>query len=202
MLHIKAAKVRLFHFRKKWVLVGERRLHHYLHHSVSWVLPVFYWCEQQCEWECVKLSGNTLDGHSHYISLPASVPFRYSGNLCSCLQGLADTTQQAVSRRGSTETEREKKVKKETERQKKERKAKRLGHRGWEREGIKRWEREEIVGGVIFYRSRKRTKAKKTRNEKKGWVSLCLKEKMATEEKQRRMDEMKGADGGERQGEI
>lgn len=53
----------------------------------------------------MTLSGNSRAGFSQCISLPAHVPFQYSGNLCSSREGLADTTQQPVSRRG-TETER------------------------------------------------------------------------------------------------
>lgn len=66
------------------------------------------------------LSGNSRSGFSQCISLPAPVPFQYSGNLCSIREGLADTTQQPVSRRGiQTERmrERDTKIEKERERE-------------------------------------------------------------------------------------
>lgn len=64
----------------------------------------------------MTLSGNSRAGFSQCISLPAPVPFQYSGNLCSSREGLADTTQQPASGRG-TET-RENDTKRERERHK------------------------------------------------------------------------------------
>lgn len=49
---------------------------------------------------CVTFSGNGRAGFSQCFSLPALVPFQYSGNLRSGREGLADTTRQPASGRG------------------------------------------------------------------------------------------------------
>lgn len=87
--------------------------HHYVLHSLCFVLPVLYWYETGWVWAttlaCVTLSGNSGAGFSQCISLPVPIAFQYSGNLRSSWEVLADTTQQPVSGRGTItrETERE-----------------------------------------------------------------------------------------------
>lgn len=59
-------------------------------------------CPTLCTvWVRVTLSGNRRSGFSQCTSLPAPVPFQYSGNLRSSWEGLADTTQQPASGRGA-----------------------------------------------------------------------------------------------------
>lgn len=68
--------------------------HYYIHHCG---LICLVWA---AAWVCVILGGNGQAGFSQCISLPAPVPFQYSGNLRSSREGLADTTQQPADGRG------------------------------------------------------------------------------------------------------
>lgn len=100
----------------------------------------------------MTLSGNSQAGFSQCISLPAHVPFQYSGNLCSSREGLADTTQQPVSRRG-IETE---KMKERTEK-KKERM--RQGTCREIREcGLPEFDRYDAVAAIKFDKDREKVR--------------------------------------------
>lgn len=122
----------------------------------------------------MTLSGNSRAGFSQCISLPAHVPFQYSGNLCSSREGLADTTQQPVSRRGIEPEKTKERTEKQDERMR----------QGTCRErcerGLPEFDRcgavaaiiidkdpEKVRGGFLSWQG-KREKAESTGNQKKG----------------------------------
>lgn len=164
-------------------------------------------------WACVTLSGNSGAGFSQCVSLPAPVPFQYSGNLRSNRERPWQTQHNSLRAGGGTET-------RENDREtlRKGRERERKGHAEGDktgerhagnqsgRKGVKRWRQLLSIKNQKRGREKRRRrrgfhswqgkgeKAERARNEEeKGWPSMWTKEERATERRG-------GEEGGRREG--
>lgn len=152
---------------------------------------------QTALWTCVTLSGNSGAGFSQCMSLPAPVPFQYSGNLCSSWEGLADTTQQPESGRGTVtrEKERQRGGHERNKRWKRERDSK----RGEMRSEMKQDKKKKKVGN---HKRGERT-SQLTEQEKKRWEGQECKRKgdwVCGRKRRGQQKKRRGRRGGSRQG--